>query len=83
MSDPSAYWLNVMNIVLGVVVLLGCGAVALGVLQEFAVRRRKRATVSGLDREVADLFGSHAFQLPNLGVTMADGGDPLDKKEDR
>ena len=39
--------------------------------------------MSTLDREVSDLVASfhdgHAFHLPELGVTMADGGEPLDK----
>jgi hypothetical protein len=41
--------------------------------------------MSKLDREVADLvssYGGHAFQVPGLGVTMADGGEELGKKEE-
>lgn len=75
-----------MNIVLGVVVLICCAAVGAGVFQELAARRKKRVALSGLDREVSDLVASydgHAFHVPTLGVTMADGGDPLDKKEER
>ena len=85
MSDPSTYWLTLTNAVLGVVVLVCCVAVAVGILQEVAARRKKAATLSQLDREVADLvsaYGGHAFQVPSLGVTMADGGEKLgDKKE--
>lgn len=90
MSDPSAYWLNVMNVLLGLVVLICCAAVAVGVFQEVAARRRKRAAASALDREVSDLvtaFDGHAFNVPGLGVTMADGGaplpDPSQKKAER
>jgi len=86
LSDPSTYWLNLMNIGLGVVVLICCAAVAFGVVQELAARRKKRASISNLDREVSDLvltFDGHAFDLPGLGVTMADGGEQLDKKEER
>jgi hypothetical protein len=40
-----------------------------------------------LDAEVADLFASfhdgHAFDIPSLGVTMADGGEELGKKDKR
>jgi hypothetical protein len=83
-SDPSTYWLTIMNIVLGVVVLICCVALGIGVAQELAARRRKKAN---LDREVADLVASfsdgHAFSVPGLGVTMADGGDDLGKKEQR
>jgi hypothetical protein len=85
MSDPSTYWLTMTNVVLGIVTLLGCAAVAVGVIQEIVARRRKAASLSNLDREVADLvtsFGDgHTFQVPTLGVTMADGGEEIRKKE--
>jgi hypothetical protein len=84
-NDPSTYWLTFTNIGLGVVVLICCLAVAFGVLQEVTARRKQRAADSALDREVADLAatytGRHAFNLPNLGVTMADGGEEVRKKE--
>ena len=84
MSDPSTYWLNLMNIGLGVVVLVCCAAVAFGVVQELAARRKQRAGNSTLDREVSDLvaaYDGHAFHVPSLGVTMADGGEPIHKAE--
>ena len=85
MSDPSTYWLTVMNIALGAVVLVCCAAVGIGVARELAARRKKKAP--NLDREVADLVASyrdgHSFDLPGLGVTMADGGEDLGKKEQR
>ncbi|HLK47837.1 MAG TPA: hypothetical protein VKT49_06865 [Bryobacteraceae bacterium] len=87
MNDPSTYWLTFTNIGLGVVVLICCLAVAVGVFQEVAARHKKRIAASALDREVSDLaetyVGGHAFNLPNLGVTMADGGEELRKKEPR
>lgn len=85
MSDSTS-WLNIMNAALGLVVLICCAAVALGVFQELAARRKKRATAAQLDRELYDLVGSyggHAFQVPGLGVTMADGGEEVRKKEPR
>jgi hypothetical protein len=85
-SDPSTYWLTVTNVALGLVVLVCCVAVAIGIVQEVAAKRRKAAELSKLDREVADLvsaYGGHAFQVPGLGVTMADGGEKLDGKSER
>lgn len=85
MNDPSTYWLTVMNVALGVIVVICCAVVAYGVAQEVAARRRKRAAAAGLDREVADLvatYDGHAFHSPELGLTMADGGEPV-KKEKR
>ena len=93
MNDPSTYWLTFTNIGQNVfpeaqdALLICCVAVAVGVLQEVATRYKKRAAASALDREVADLAagyaGGHAFNLPNLGVTMADGGEEVRKKETR
>jgi hypothetical protein len=84
-SDPSTYWLTLTNAALGVIVLLCCAAVAFGVMQELAARRKRRTALSALDREVADLVGAyadgHAFHVPELGVTMADGGEELGKKD--
>jgi hypothetical protein len=83
MSDPSTYWLNFTNIALGVLVLICCAAVAFGVLQELAARRKKAAALAKLDAEVADIEASyqHAFLVPGLGLTMADGGEEREKKE--
>jgi hypothetical protein len=85
MNDPSTYWLTITNIALGVVTLICCVAVGVGIVQEVVARRRKAAALSGIDREVAHLVStygdSHAFQVPNLGVTMADGGEKIGKKE--
>ncbi len=85
MSDPSTYWLNFTNIALGILVLICCGAVAFGIWQALAARRKKAAAISKLDREVADLVASydgHAFNVPGLGITMADGGEETGKKEE-
>lgn len=85
MNDPATYWLTVTNIALGVMVLICCGAVAFGVVQEIVARRKKVASMSKLDREVADLvasYDSHAFNVPGLGITMADGGEETGKKEE-
>ncbi|HEY1495223.1 MAG TPA: hypothetical protein VGF49_11815 [Candidatus Solibacter sp.] len=85
MSDPSTYWLTFTNAALGVVVLVCCIAVAIGVIQEIVAKRKKVSAMSKLDREVNDLVNSyqdgHAFHFPELGMTMADGGEDLGKKE--
>lgn len=82
MNDPSTYWLTFTNIALGAVVLICCLAVAAGIFQEIAGLRKKRAAAAALDRELSESYaGGHAFHVPNLGVTMADGGEELRKKE--
>jgi len=85
LSDPSTYWLTITNIGLGVVTLICCIAVAFGVIHEVVARNKKKAALTALDHEVADLAASfddgHAFQLPQLGLTMADGGEPASDKK--
>jgi hypothetical protein len=85
-NDPSTYWLTITNIALGLVTLICCVAVGIGVAQELAAKRKKKTALSRLDSEVADLVSSydgHAFHIPTLGLTMADGGEELGKKEKR
>jgi hypothetical protein len=75
-----------MNAVLGIVVLICCAAVGVGIVQELAVRRRKRAAMAAMDQAVSDLvagFDAHAFEVPQLGLTMADGGTPVANPAER
>ncbi len=85
MNDPSTYWLTFTNAALGIVVVACFIAVGIGVAQELAARRKKARAAASLDREVHELVASfndgHSFHVPSLGVTMADGGEPLEKKE--
>jgi hypothetical protein len=86
MNDPSTYWLTITNIVLGLVTLICCGAIAIGVVQELAAKRKKKVAMAHLDREVSDLvtsYDGHAFNVPSLGLTMADGGEEMGEKDKR
>jgi hypothetical protein len=83
-NDPAVMWVNIANILLGLVVVV-CGAVMIGaVLRELLSRARARRTASKeIDRDIAALVGSvpgpsHALRVPGLGLTMADGGEPLE-----
>ena len=67
-SDPETFWLNFTNIGLGVVTLICFLVLARGVFQ--AIRARLHARVPG-ERD------DHAFVLPDLGLTMADGGERI------
>ena len=68
-TDPETFWLNTTNIALGIVTLICLVAVATVVLQEVVARVRARRTVESDD---------HAFAHPELGLTMADGGERTD-----
>ncbi len=77
-NDPQTLWLNYTNLGLGLVVLACIGVVAYGFAVEIAARMRK--TAPDVDHEVRKLLdsmqGSHTFVSPELGLTMADGGEP-------
>jgi len=72
-SDPETFWLNATNIGLGLVTLIAFVSVAVVAFREIAQRVRSRATVPVAGDD-------HAFMHPELGLTMADGGERIDKK---
>jgi hypothetical protein len=73
-SDSEVFWLNMTNVALGLVTLIAFVAVSFAVVREVAARARKHATVPATD-------DAHAFLHPELGLTMADGGEPTDRKK--
>ncbi len=77
LGDPQTLWLNITNIALGVVTVVCFAIVGWGALTEVVKRLRVRW---GLAAEPDD----HAFAVPGLGVTMADGGKrtPADDEGD-
>jgi hypothetical protein len=84
-ANQDVAWLNAVNIALGVVVAICLAVLVLGILRDLQLRARKRASASaGLDGEMSRMMGAaddHAFAVPNLGLTMADGGERLDKRK--
>ena len=79
------YWLNATNLALAVVVLICAFVVTGAVVREGVARAHKRAKISReLDRDMRQLvadFDDHAFLDPELGITMADGGEKMDPKK--
>lgn len=69
-GDPQTLWLNLTNFGLGVVVLICMGVVGYGVLRDLLARR------SSVPRAETDSVATHVFHTPELGWTMADGGEP-------
>lgn len=68
---PETFWLTVVNVALGLV-CLACVALVVGALVRDVMERRKAA--ADAKHPVAD---DHAFLVPGLGATMADGGERL------
>ncbi len=68
------FWLNVTNLVLGLVTLACVLVIAYVAFREIRERARANAAV----RAEAD---DHAFVVSGLGVTMADGGEKIDNDD--
>jgi hypothetical protein len=71
-GNPQTLWLNLTNLALGVVTLLAFAILAFAIAQELLARRKKARQLAGMDTEMR-----HMLQVPELGLTMADGGEPL------
>jgi hypothetical protein len=69
-DGPDTFWLNFTNIALGLVTLVCVLVVVGGVARELLHRYERRALARDDD---------HAFATPGLGVTMADGGERVEK----
>lgn len=85
-TQSEVFWLNAANIALGVVVLVCVVAIGFSVVRELVVRSKRRRQMSAeIDRDMAAMLGGdHVFADPALGLTMADGGEPIeDSKRDR
>ncbi|MGA9117898.1 MAG: hypothetical protein WB699_00905 [Bacteroidota bacterium] len=74
-NDFETFWLTATNIVLGLVTLVCCSVLAHGLFLEFKARLATRRAKVALPSD------DHAFVVPVLGLTMADGGERTDKKD--
>jgi hypothetical protein len=73
-TDTEILWLNLTNAGLGLATLAGIAALAWAVVRELGERAKSRVAV----REPLD---PHAAFLPELGLTMADGGEKVEEKK--
>jgi hypothetical protein len=70
-GDPRTFWLNVTNIALGVVT--GICVLVLGKALFQEIMQRVRA-----DKRENVKTDEYSYMVPELGLTMADGGERLD-----
>ncbi len=71
LSTPDTFWLDVTNVALGLVTLACVCVVLQGLVGELRFRLRRRAQVPD----------DHAFLTPDLGLTMADGGERVEEED--
>ena len=74
------FWLNMTNLALGVITALALLVVASAVGWELLARRRQARETDTFDEELRALWrtDSHTFSVPELGLTMADGGERIE-----
>lgn len=78
------FWLNLTNIALGVIVVLAVLVVGYGLVWELVIRHRKGHGVRDLDNEMQSMLHdefAHSLPVPELGLTMADGGEHVKPKK--
>lgn len=66
------FWLNVTNLVLGLVTLICVLAIGYAVFVEIKQRKKARAT---------GRIDDHSLVVTGLGITMADGGQRVDEDQ--
>ncbi|MBK6405182.1 MAG: hypothetical protein IPN03_22135 [Holophagales bacterium] len=74
-TDTEILWLNLTNAGLGLATLAGIGVLAWTAVRELGERAKSRVTVHSLD--------PHSAFIPELGLTMADGGEKIDADEEK
>lgn len=72
--DSETLWLNITNIGLGIVTVVCIAAVGYVGLKEYFAHVRENVSIPSLQDD-------HSFDLGNLGITMADGGERIDEKK--
>lgn len=74
LTDSETLWLTLTNIGLGLVTLACIIAVGVVITKEVFADVRSKV-------HVPQLQDDHSFFLGDLGITMADGGQRIDEKE--
>jgi len=79
-NNPQTLWLNLTNLALGVITLLALLFVVGAVGWEFVVRRKRLRAIDNVDAELRSMVHTespYSLPIPGLGLTMADGGEPV------
>jgi hypothetical protein len=71
--SPEEFWLNVTNLVLGLITVVCLAIVGRVAFKEIYARVAAKRSRIPLEED------SHAFDLADLGITMADGGVRVDE----
>ena len=80
-SNSQTLWLNITNLALGIATVLALGALGYGLLGDLLAMRKRSHAMGEMDGHMRDLMGAgsgaHLMPVEGMGLTMADGGEPL------
>jgi len=78
-NDPQTLWLNLTNLALGLITVVAVLVLAGAVAWELVLKHRKAHAFGRMDGEIRAMFSDspHVIGVPELGLTMADGGEPV------
>jgi len=83
-----AMWLNITNFALGIITVVALLIVFFSVGWDLLARNvgrvRTSAALGNLDAELQAMLhgGSHSLSVPELGLTMADGGERIEPSKE-
>ena len=77
-SNPQTLWLNLTNLVLGLLTLGALMTLVVASIRELFAKRGEPAGVSA-PSAVPRAGAGRLFLLPDVGATMADRGEPMAK----
>jgi hypothetical protein len=77
LSNASTLWVNLTNILLGMATILCLGIVIYAAAKEVIVRAAKKSKAQVREHD------AHVFEVPELGLTMTDGGEKLYDDDER
>ena len=90
-AENWTFWLNMTNFALGIITVLALVVVFYAVGWDLLVRKIHKARESdqldlrNIDAELRAMLhgGSHSLSVPGLGLTMADGGEPVEASDSK
>jgi hypothetical protein len=77
-SNASTFWVDLTNIALGIATLVCFVIVVYAAVREVVVRVTQRSNAHAKAHSDA-----HVFEVPELGLTMTDGGEKLYDDDER
>ncbi len=77
LSNTSTIWVNLTNIILGIATVICLGIVIYAAVREVVVRVTQKSKAKVREHD------AHVFEVPDLGLTMTDGGEKLYDDDER